>query len=752
MLSHYEVLEPLGAGGMGEVYRARDTRLNRDVAIKILPTDRPFSETARRRFQREALAASALNHPNIITIYEIDSQDNVDFIVMEYVRGSTLDSLLKKGSLTVHQTLCYAVQIADAVAKAHSSGIIHRDLKPGNVMVTDSGLVKVLDFGLAKFDSPTSQDSPDAGSAVADTTQLTMPGMTSGTLAYMSPEQARGDAVDARSDIFSFGSLLFQLLTGELPFSGQNYLSMLHNIHFNPPKELASLRPELPESLVALVSSMLEKDTAKRIQSMGEVAFQLRWIGRELDMSLSQEPGTLPTLDAFVPPRRVHPRWYQKRRVWVAAGLAVALAVIGIGGWVFFRRFPVTRHVSAPQSNQPEAAVEDTPYALYKSARDSLDHFDRRGATDRAIRLLQRAVQLDPKSAASYAALAEAYARKNASNPDPQWVKLASDSASRALELDSYLAEAHVSAGLAAMQRGRWDDAEKELQRASDLNPKSSIPHRWLGALYDKTQKLDRARKELQRAAALDPNDWKIYMEMGLNSYLGADYRSAATSWEQALKLEPDNVPALENLGAVYQMLERNDDAAAALQRALEIQPNAETYNNLGNLRFFQGRYSDSVAAFEKTVQLSANSYDSWGNLGDAYRWTPGDADKAKQAYRRAIDLIRGEISKNPGDLDLRATLASYLAKSGDKAEALRELAPVEHARKKEGLTWYRCAVVYELCGQRDKALQALLSAVKAGQSLRDIKNDPELTSLRADPRYHLEILDAAAGAGQSKK
>jgi serine/threonine-protein kinase len=741
-------LEPLGAGGMGEVYRARDTRLNRDVAIKILPTDRPFSETARRRFQREAMAASALNHPNIITIYEIDSQDNVDFIAMEYVRGLTLDSLLKK-DLSLHQALRYAVQIAEAVAKAHSAGIIHRDLKPGNVMVTDSGLVKVLDFGLAKFDPTQSPETADAGT---DTTQLTMPGMTSGTLAYMSPEQARGDAVDARSDIFSLGSLLFQLLTGELPFAGPNYMAMLHNIHFNPPKNLTSLRSGLPESLVTLISHMLEKDVDKRVQTMAEVATQLRWIAREQQMSLSEEPAMLPTMGSFAPPRGLRPRWYQMRRVRIIAGLLAVVVVVGIAGTAFFKRFTPTRRPTSQQAGVQEPVVEDNPYALYKSARDSLDHYDRRGATDRAIRLLQRAVQLDPKSAVSYAALAEAYFRKNRENADPQWVKLTSDSVNQALQLDSYLAAAHVSAGLAAMQQGKWNDAEKDFRDASDLDPKSSTPYRWLGALYDKTQKLDQAKQQLKRALELDPQDWNIFMEMGLNSFLGADYKDAASSWEQALKLEPDNVLALQNLGAVYQMLDRNDDAAAALQHALEVQPNADTYNNLATLRFFQGRYSDSVAAFEKSVELSANSYDSWGNLADAYRWTPGDADKAKQAYRHAIDLIREEIQKNPKDLDMRATLASYLAKSGDKEDALKELKPVEQASKKEALTWYRSAVVYELCGQRDKALQALLSAVKAGQSLGDIKNDPELTSLRADPRYHLEILDASARAGQPKR
>jgi serine/threonine protein kinase len=244
-LSHYDILDDLGAGGMGVVYRAHDTRLDRDVAIKVLPTDRPLSDTARQRFQREALAASALNHPNIITIYEVGSEDGTDFIVMEYVRGATLSSLLKKRPLGLTEATRYCVQIAEALAKAHASGIVHRDLKPGNIMITEDGLVKVLDFGLAKFDvSATTKDreSADNDTAAKEFT-LTQPGMITGTVAYMSPEQARGERVDARSDIFSFGIVMFEALSRHLPFPGPNSIALLHNLHFSPPRDLGELAP-----------------------------------------------------------------------------------------------------------------------------------------------------------------------------------------------------------------------------------------------------------------------------------------------------------------------------------------------------------------------------------------------------------------------------------------------------------------------------------------------------------------------------
>jgi len=735
-LSHYDVTESLGAGGMGEVYRAHDTRLNRDVAIKVLPADRSLSDNARRRFQREAMAASALNHPNIITIYEINSQDTTDFIVMEYVRGVTLASVLRKRSLGVEEAVRYAIQIADAVAKAHAAGIIHRDLKPGNVMVTEDGLVKVLDFGLAKFHEQGTAPNADSDSDVTKQFTLTQPGMITGTVAYMSPEQARGEPVDARSDIFSFGTVLFEMLSGHLPFTGQNSIALLHNLHFSPPRDLNQLRPGLPGNLVALISRMLEKEPEKRIQTMTEVASALRrGATGSVTGPLTWRP-TDATLEVATTPVA---RGGFNRRLWAAAGLLVVLAVASGLGWYFIKR-PITPVTIA----LPEAPVEDNAYALYQRAREYLDHSDREGNLDRAIKLLERAVQLDPKSAAAYAALGEAYYSKNSTNPDPQWMKLASDYANRAVELDNYLATGHISLGLVMMRSGKLTEAERQFRMAIDLDPKNSMAHRNLGVLYDRTGKSEQAAQELRLALQLNPNDWKNHLVQGLHAYQLANYKEAASSWEQALKLEPESVQTLLNLGAVYHALGRDDDAATVLQRALAIRPAADVYNNLGTIRFYQGHYDDSVLAFEKTVELNANAFDSWGNLGDAYRWSSGQKEKAKATYQRAIQLVREEIAKHPDQIELRANLAMYLAKSGDTESALKELQPVDHAQTREPPILYNSAIVYELCGQRGKALELLLAAVKAGQPLADVKNEPEFVSLRADPRYHLKILSAA--------
>ena len=218
-LGSYEILALIGAGGMGEVYRARDPRLNRDVAIKILPADRVGDQDRRRRFVQEAHAASALNHPHIVTIYEIESANGDDFIVMEYVRGKSLDALIPRQGMRLGEVLRIAIPVADALAAAHARGIIHRDLKPANVMVGADGAVKVLDFGLAKLIG--NDDSGEAELTHTADVALSAPGTIAGTAAYMSPEQATGATVDARSDIFSFGAMLYEMVTGVRAFAGR---------------------------------------------------------------------------------------------------------------------------------------------------------------------------------------------------------------------------------------------------------------------------------------------------------------------------------------------------------------------------------------------------------------------------------------------------------------------------------------------------------------------------------------------------
>jgi serine/threonine protein kinase len=262
-LGSYEVLSLLGAGGMGEVYRARDTRLGRVVAVKVLPAERMADENRRRRFVQEARGASALSHPNIVTIHEIESADGIDFIVMEYVPGKTLDTVIPRQGMRLGEVLRIAIPIADAVARAHAAGIVHRDLKPANVMVGSDGTVKVLDFGLAKLVAQEDGGSPEHETVTeeGDAGRLSRPGMVAGTAGYMSPEQAAGKKVDGRSDIFSFGAVLYEMVTGRRAFAGNSTAETLAAVLREQPKALSEVVPGVPRDLEKVILRCLQKDS-----------------------------------------------------------------------------------------------------------------------------------------------------------------------------------------------------------------------------------------------------------------------------------------------------------------------------------------------------------------------------------------------------------------------------------------------------------------------------------------------------------
>lgn len=291
-IAQYQMLERLGSGGMGDIYKAQDARLNRFVAVKVLSQSSAGDPERRRRFILEAQAASALNHPNIITIHDIVSEDNSEFIVMEYVQGSTLVDLIPKGGLRLPLALKYAVQMTDALTAAHHAGIVHRDLKPANVMVTEAGLVKILDFGLAKL----TDSAPMAHAGGADQTQtlanapLTVEGSIIGTVNYMSPEQAQGKKVDTRSDIFSFGVVLYEMVTGVRAFGGDNAVSTLSAILRDEAKPITEVAPDVPPQIEQVVKRCLRKNPDDRWQSMQDVRAALSALKHESDSGQLYRP------------------------------------------------------------------------------------------------------------------------------------------------------------------------------------------------------------------------------------------------------------------------------------------------------------------------------------------------------------------------------------------------------------------------------------------------------------------------------
>src|SRR5580693_6102000 len=316
-LGPYEIVSPLGAGGMGEVYRARDTRLKREVAIKVLPQATSLDADRLRRFEQEALATAALNHPNILAVFDIGTHDGSPYVVSELLEGETLRERLRGGAIAVRKTLDYALQMAHGLAAAHEKGIVHRDLKPENLFLTKDGRVKILDFGLAKLTQPDSA----AQTSLPTMTHATEAGVVMGTAGYMSPEQVRGVAVDARSDIFSFGAILYEMLSGKRAFHGETAADTMSAILREEPPELNETNRNVSPALERIVEHCLEKNPEQRFHSASDIAFDLE--------HLTGVSGTSARVTAVAPASR-----RSKRLAAVAAGLTLALLMFRAGWWL----------------------------------------------------------------------------------------------------------------------------------------------------------------------------------------------------------------------------------------------------------------------------------------------------------------------------------------------------------------------------------------------------------------------------------
>ncbi len=381
-LGHYRVVEKIGSGGMGVVYKAQDLHLDRFVALKVLPAEKVADPERKRRFKQEAKAASALNHPNIVHIYDITADQDVDFIAMEYVEGKTLEQMIGRRSLRLNDSLKYAVQIADALAKAHAAGIVHRDLKPSNIMVNDDGAVKVLDFGLAKLMEASDRDGT-ATTATAEGAAVTEKGAIVGTVAYMSPEQAEGRPVDARSDVFSFGSVLYEMMTGRRAFQGESKISTLAAILHQEPESVSEVSGGTPRELERIITRCLKKDPARRFQAMPDLKVALEELKEE------SASGKLP---AAVPLRR------PRVGAWAIGALAVVvLAAASVALWLT----PHAKPLGAPVLTQltTDTALTTDPalsrdgkllaYASDRSGDGNLDIWVRQIGGGQPIRLTQ---------------------------------------------------------------------------------------------------------------------------------------------------------------------------------------------------------------------------------------------------------------------------------------------------------------------------------------------------------------------------
>src|SRR6185436_5136570 len=388
---------------------------------------------------------------------------------------------------------------------------------------------------------------------------------------------------------------------------------------------------------------------------------------------------------------------------------------------------------AAPGLTRLDASA--SPYEFFQQGSAYLERYDKEENIDAALQDFQAALARDKNYSPAYAGLGIVYLVKYQANRDKQLLDTAFANAKQAVDLNGQLADSRVSLGRVLVERGEYDKAEVELKQALTVDPLNAGAHRGLGDVERARKHWPEAETLYKKAIELRPKDWDLRFALGNFYFRTSRYAEAEQAFADLIKLAPDCYFGYRNLGSVYHMQSRFAEASAEYQKALQIKPSAITYSNLGTSLFFQGLYQQSVVAMEKAVEMGANNAQNWINLGDAYRWTPGKEEKAKEAYRTAIQMINKELSNKPNDADLRSRLALCLAKSGEQKQALAEVAAVD-TQDRTASVLARLVSVYEICGQRRQALDTMAAALKAGYSLDEFRRDPELLELRKDPGF----------------
>jgi serine/threonine-protein kinase len=703
-LSHYRIVEEIGAGGMGVVYRAHDDRLDRDIALKVLPPGTVLDSATRKRFRKEALMLSKLNHPNIATVHDFDTQDGTDFLVEELIEGLSLDAMLASGPLTEREIINLGSQLAEGLAAAHEHGVIHRDLKPANIRVTPDARLKILDFGLAVI--LRGEVSPNAVTeSLSETKAL------AGTLPYMAPEQLLGGKLDARADIWAVGCVLYEMATGRRPFLGSGPALTDAILHQSPPA-VSEVNPRLSPALDAVIQKCLDKDRQKRYLS-----------GREIAVDLQRALST-PVLGG------ARLQW----RRWFLALLGVAAITAILAGGIQLEPI-LRRSFSARQPPRLTAQGQVVPHESYLAGLKQLERWDKPGNLDSAINLFAQAVKADPGFALGFSALAEAYWAEYRLDHNSRWIDEAEAMCRRAAALNSQLPAVYVTLARIHNGKGQYNLALQEIQQALKLAPRDADALLGEAAVYASMGRDDLAESIYQKAAALRPQQWGGYYELGAFYYRHQRYSDAATAFERALAITPDNAMVHATLGGMMQLLRKDPEAEEHLKRSIELQPSYTAFTNLGALYYREKRWEESLAMTQKALEINPSDWRAWSNLGLVDERLNRKSE-AEQAFRNGL-LRLEEIAKvSTDDAEVQVELGFLYSKWHLRQKAVPLIEAALALAPEDPRVLVTASEVYENLGDRPRALQLVQQALAHGWPLEDLQNDPGQENLILDSRF----------------
>jgi len=782
-LGPYSLVSALGSGGMGEVYLAHDTRLGRHVALKFLPASLRKDAERLRRFQHEARAASTLNHPNVATIYEIGEAEGVTFIAMEYIDGVTLDKKISEGPVAASEILDISIQIADALDDAHGRGVVHRDIKSANIMITPRGQVKVLDFGLAKASAAVDQQLSDVPTAVK-----TMPGLVMGTVQYMSPEQALGKSLDARSDIWSVGVVLYELATGKKPFSGATANETIDNIRHSQPEAIARFNYDIPAELERIVRKCLEKNPENRYQSARELMIDLKNLRRSL------EPGSTVT---------VKPRAGKSNlQIGMIAAVA-AVVVIALLGVYFLKqsRQEQAQVTSAAKINSiavlpfKPLVITDRDETLELGMADTLitKLSNVRQVNVRPISAVRKYTGLEQDAIAAgrdqqVDAVLDGVIQRagdkvrvsvrflRVSDQAQLWSGEFQEQMTEIFAVQDSISERVVSAlalTLAGGERqrlaknhtqnteayelylkGRYhlnrltDDgflkARDYFQQAIDRDPNYALAHAGLGEAYvnlggwnvtTPKEAFPNAREAANEALELDANLAEPHAILGMVSFAyDWDWKTAEQEFKKALELNPNSPDPHQWYSYYLTAMGRFEESLAQMERARELDPaSLSKVAGVGEVLNLMGRTDDAIRQQEKALEMEPNS-------GFA-QWALGNVYVHKRMYDKAIEQYKKAIPLSGNSPDEPATLAYAYAKSGQRTQALRTIEELVKRSERSYVPSTLIAATYAAVGDHQEASRWLHKAVQQRDGILIFLNvDPMFEDLRSDPRYRAII------------